>query len=85
MFEQRETDDVFILKVGRMFEQRETDGVFILKDSKKLSSEMKICEICESAEHMRDVSIGQYFKTIHDVDDGFFWYDRSMQRVHITS
>ena len=37
----------------------------------RLSREIKVPQICESAGFMRKVSIGQYFKTIHDVEDGF--------------
>ena len=37
----------------------------------ELSNEIKILQACESAGFMRKVSIGQYFKTMHDVDDGF--------------
>ena len=37
----------------------------------RLSSEIQVPQICESARFVRKVSTGQYFKTIHDVDDGF--------------
>ena len=64
----------------KMFKQRGTDCVFIMTDSKschlrlKLNSSLRICRVHES-------SIRQHFKTGHDVDDGFWRYDRSMQRV----
>ena len=35
-----------------------------------LSKETKVSQICESAGFMRKVSIGPYFRTIHDVNDG---------------
>ena len=41
------------------------------EDLKKLSSEMKVSQICESAGFMRKVSIGQDLRTTYDVDDGF--------------
>ena len=34
-----------------------------------LSNEVKITQACESAGFMRKVTIGQYFKTTHDVED----------------
>ena len=37
----------------------------------ELSREMKVSQICESAGFIKKVSIGQYFRNIHDVDDGF--------------
>ena len=37
----------------------------------ELSSEIQITKACESAGFMRRVSIGMYYKTIHDVTDGF--------------
>ena len=45
--------------------------MFVKKDLKKLSSEMKVSQICESAGFMRKVSIGQDLRTTYDVDDGF--------------
>ena len=36
-----------------------------------LSRETKVSQICTSAGFMRKVSVGQYFRTIHDVNDGF--------------
>ena len=62
---------LFSTDQGRMFKQLVTDCVFIIKDSKKLSNGIRITKACRSAGFMRRVSIGQYFKTIHDVDDGF--------------
>ena len=56
---------------ARMFKQRGIGCVSIKKERKKLSSEIKVSQTCESAGFMRKVSIGQYFRTIHDVDDGF--------------
>ena len=41
------------------------------KLEQRLPSEIKVCQICESAGFVKKISIGQYFKTIHDVDDGF--------------
>ena len=36
----------------------------------ELSNEIQKTKACEDAGFMRRVSIGQYFKTLHDVDDG---------------
>ena len=46
----------------------------------ELPNEIQITKACESAR----VSIGHYFKTGHDVDDGFGGTTGSMQRVFIT-
>ena len=49
-----------------------------------LSNEIQITKACESAGFIKRVSIGMYYKTLQDVNDGFWRYDRSMQRVFIT-
>ena len=50
-----------------------------------VSSETKESQICEWAGFLRKVSIVQYFRTIPDVDDGFWRKDGVMQRVFVTS
>ena len=42
-----------------------------LQRFEELSSEIQLTKACESAGFMRRLSIGMYFKIIHDVDDVF--------------
>ena len=57
--------------LGRMFKQRWIDCVSIKKDLKNCQVRRKVSQICESAGFMRKVSIGQHFRTIQGVNDGF--------------
>ena len=53
-----------------MFKQREIDCV-ITKRNSKVYRKIKVSQTCESDGFIRTVYIGQYFRTVHDVNDGF--------------
>ena len=54
-----------------MVSQRASGCVFILKKFEEVPNEIQLTKAFEPAGCTRRVSIGKYFKTIHDLDDGF--------------
>ena len=48
---------------------REIACVFYLQRFKETSNEIQLPKACEFAGLMRRVSIGKYYKSVHDVDD----------------
>ena len=54
-----------------MVTQRASGCVFILKKFEEVPNEIQLTKAFEPAGCARRVSIGKYFKTIHDLDDGF--------------